>query len=295
MVLSHLQCLKLNQLVSLPFPHVFNQFCFDAHVFSIFYFQPANIRDPLNLTGLVVSGSPSEVASPLKAHRGRAKRKKRRKGPSEAQDLNASVDKVAETVKKQGDAIESNTVKPSTQSNEAKEPCTKSQSNRCQRSNAPGVRKSNRKRVFKYGNFDRYYGYRNAGSEDTRISHFKSEWFEGRDVLDIGCNNGQVTLAILQKFKPRTLKGIDIDVKLIGCARQSLESIVSNDKCMQQSNASSSNTSAINSCVTFVAGNYRSYYYYYYYCVCVCVCAHFLQQLTFCVLYFCRKLRFTFR
>lgn len=226
--------------------------------------HPANIRDPLNLTGQVVSGSLSELASPLKVHRSRAKRKKRRKGPSEAQDLNASVDKVTQTVEKQGDVNESTATKSSTELNQAKESSTNSRFNRFQRPNTAGVRKSNRKRVFKYGNFDRYYGYRNAGTEDTRLSHFKSEWFEGRDVLDIGCNNGSVTLAILQKFKPRTLKGIDIDVKLIGCARQSLESIVSNDECTQQSDASSSNASAINSRVTFVAGKKHCYCYYYY-------------------------------
>ena len=45
-----------------------------------------------------------------------------------------------------------------------------------------------------YGNYDKYYGYRNSGAfeEDVRLSLLKKEWFEGKDCLDIGSNTGQV-------------------------------------------------------------------------------------------------------
>ena len=45
-----------------------------------------------------------------------------------------------------------------------------------------------------YGNYDKYYGYRNSGAfeDDPRLGLLKKEWFEGRDCLDIGCNTGQV-------------------------------------------------------------------------------------------------------
>ena len=43
---------------------------------------------------------------------------------------------------------------------------------------------------FEYGNYNRYYGYRNPGTllfpgsiEDPRLYHFKPEWFFGKDVL----------------------------------------------------------------------------------------------------------------
>lgn len=32
--------------------------------------------------------------------------------------------------------------------------------------------------------------------EDPRLAVFKREWFEGRDCLDIGCNQGLITISI---------------------------------------------------------------------------------------------------
>ena len=45
-----------------------------------------------------------------------------------------------------------------------------------------------------YGNYDKYYGYRNSGAfeKDMRLSLLKEEWFKGKDCLDIGSNTGQV-------------------------------------------------------------------------------------------------------
>ncbi|XP_064382300.1 probable RNA methyltransferase Y17G7B.18 isoform X1 [Halichondria panicea] len=78
---------------------------------------------------------------------------------------------------------------------------------------------------FRYGNYDRYYGYRNSGvdEEDLRISMFQKEWFEGVDCLDIGCNTGQITIKIAQIFKPRKIVGIDIDHKLVQMAWKNLQ------------------------------------------------------------------------
>ena len=60
---------------------------------------------------------------------------------------------------------------------------------------------------FEYGNYSRYYGYRNPNQEDdVRLKYFRREWFEGKDVLDIGCNVGQVTMVIGKFFNPRYLK-----------------------------------------------------------------------------------------
>lgn len=42
-------------------------------------------------------------------------------------------------------------------------------------------------KMFEYGNYNRYYGYRNPGNQDDiRLKYFRPEWFVDRDVLDIG-------------------------------------------------------------------------------------------------------------
>ena len=58
------------------------------------------------------------------------------------------------------------------------------------------------KKCFEYGNYNRYYGYRNVDSaEDHRLKYLNPEWFRGKDVLDIGCNVGHMTLAVAKTFQ----------------------------------------------------------------------------------------------
>lgn len=75
-----------------------------------------------------------------------------------------------------------------------------------------------------YGNYDKYYGYRNSGvfEEDPRLGLLRREWFSGRDCLDIGCNTGQVTIRVARDLHPRRMVGIDIDSKLINMAWKNL-------------------------------------------------------------------------
>ena len=77
---------------------------------------------------------------------------------------------------------------------------------------------------FCYGNYNRYYGYRYGGvmARDARIDLFRKELFEGKDVLDIGCNTGQVTIAIAKNYHPKCITGIDIDGSLIRTARKNV-------------------------------------------------------------------------
>ncbi|RHY57917.1 hypothetical protein DYB30_008683, partial [Aphanomyces astaci] len=55
---------------------------------------------------------------------------------------------------------------------------------------------------LRVGNFKKYYAFRLGGAiegkleEDSRLSVFKKEWFEGKKALDIGCNSGDMTLEI---------------------------------------------------------------------------------------------------
>ena len=72
---------------------------------------------------------------------------------------------------------------------------------------------------FQYGNYNRYYGYRLEGS-DPRLQYLDPDWFRGKDVLDIGCNVGEVTMAIARDMLPTSITGIDIDPTLISKARK---------------------------------------------------------------------------
>jgi 7SK snRNA methylphosphate capping enzyme len=60
-----------------------------------------------------------------------------------------------------------------------------------------------------HGNYPSYYGYRSANTRvDNRMTFFQKEWFEGKNVLDIGCNAGQITLNIALHFNPVNIEGI---------------------------------------------------------------------------------------
>eukprot|EP00188_Purpureofilum_apyrenoidigerum_P005914 Plantae.Rhodophyta-Purpureofilum_apyrenoidigerum.ctg830.p1 GENE.Plantae.Rhodophyta-Purpureofilum_apyrenoidigerum.ctg830~~Plantae.Rhodophyta-Purpureofilum_apyrenoidigerum.ctg830.p1 ORF type:complete len:322 (-),score=79.55 Plantae.Rhodophyta-Purpureofilum_apyrenoidigerum.ctg830:540-1505(-) len=75
-----------------------------------------------------------------------------------------------------------------------------------------------------FGNYEGYRKRRTGGIEevDDRIDLFKREWFEGKDVVDLGCNEGAMTLAVARRFAPKNVLGVDIDDGLIRKARASL-------------------------------------------------------------------------
>lgn len=89
------------------------------------------------------------------------------------------------------------------------------------------VKKKEHKK-FPYGNYNRYYGYRSNSKnfEDVRLEIFKDypHLFKNKDLLDIGCNEGLVTLAVAKMFKLKSLTGVDIDMHLIGRARKNYRS-----------------------------------------------------------------------
>lgn len=84
------------------------------------------------------------------------------------------------------------------------------------------------KKKFQYGNYNQYYGYRNPGAvEDVRIRAFKPEWFQGKEVLDLGCNTGHLTLTIARNWRPACIVGLDIDGALIHAAKQNIRHYLS--------------------------------------------------------------------
>lgn len=85
-----------------------------------------------------------------------------------------------------------------------------------------------KQKKFQYGNYNKYYGYRNPGcSEDLRVRVFQPEWFEGKDVLDLGCNTGHLTLYIAKVLRPANILGLDIDGSLVHAARKNIRHYLS--------------------------------------------------------------------
>lgn len=78
--------------------------------------------------------------------------------------------------------------------------------------------------AYRYGNYDKYYGYRNPGAfqEDPRLKLLQRPWFEGKLCLDIGSNAGHLTVAIAKNFAPCRITGIEIDSKLVRVAWKNL-------------------------------------------------------------------------
>lgn len=88
--------------------------------------------------------------------------------------------------------------------------------------------KEQQKKKFQYGNYNKYYGYRNpSNSEDTRVRLLRREWFEGKDVLDLGCNSGHLTLYIAKMLRPSRILGLDIDGGLVHAARKNIRHYLS--------------------------------------------------------------------
>ncbi|ETE56545.1 hypothetical protein L345_17744, partial [Ophiophagus hannah] len=83
---------------------------------------------------------------------------------------------------------------------------------------------------FQYGNYCKYYGYRNPDCEDVRLRALKPEWFRGREVLDVGCNVGHLSLSVAKKWAPARLVGLDIDGALIHSARQNIRHYLSEEQ-----------------------------------------------------------------
>lgn len=82
---------------------------------------------------------------------------------------------------------------------------------------------------YQYGNYNRYYGYRNLHHEvDPRLKVFaqRKELFFGKDILDIGCNIGHITLSVARNLGAKSVTGIDIDRTLINIARKNVKHYV---------------------------------------------------------------------
>ncbi|TMW53835.1 hypothetical protein DOY81_001120 [Sarcophaga bullata] len=89
----------------------------------------------------------------------------------------------------------------------------------------PTKRNASREK-FIYGNYSQYYGYRNGDKDfhDIRLDVFaqNKEIFRDKQVLDIGCNSGFITMEVAKRFEVKSIIGLDIDKSLINQATKTL-------------------------------------------------------------------------
>jgi len=62
---------------------------------------------------------------------------------------------------------------------------------------------------------------------DARLGYFPREMFAGKDVLDVGCGAGDITLSVARDFGPRSVTGIDIDGSIIAAAKKNKQHYIS--------------------------------------------------------------------
>lgn len=82
---------------------------------------------------------------------------------------------------------------------------------------------------YRYGNFNYFHRYLSPFQNDPRTVLMCDDWFSEKDVLDIGCNAGQLALSIARIFGPRSILGVDIDKKLIDAARKNIRHFYDKD------------------------------------------------------------------
>lgn len=71
------------------------------------------------------------------------------------------------------------------------------------------------------GNYKGYYRKRDDAL--SRMDHFQEDWFIGRTCLDVGCNEGTVTVEVAKRFSPRMIIGVDGDGLLIDAAKSKVK------------------------------------------------------------------------
>jgi 7SK snRNA methylphosphate capping enzyme len=72
------------------------------------------------------------------------------------------------------------------------------------------------------GNYTTYYRNRRCDT-DERFSILRKDFFLGKRCIDIGCNEGKVTLMIAKSYLPSTIVGIDADKRLIDTANAAVK------------------------------------------------------------------------
>ncbi|XP_016923438.3 U6 snRNA methylphosphate capping enzyme Amus [Drosophila suzukii] len=89
-----------------------------------------------------------------------------------------------------------------------------------------GKPKHNKDHNFTYGNYKHYYGKRilDKNFRDIRLDVLgtQPDLFRGKQLLDIGCNSGHLSIQIAKTFEAKSLVGLDIDRGLVKDAQNTI-------------------------------------------------------------------------
>ena len=71
--------------------------------------------------------------------------------------------------------------------------------------------------LFVHGNYSSYYSRRFGEDlgDDPRLQVLDRRWFRNKRCMDIGCNDGRLTLTMASKYGCASMLGLDIDASLI--------------------------------------------------------------------------------
>ncbi|PAA92764.1 hypothetical protein BOX15_Mlig005655g2, partial [Macrostomum lignano] len=113
-----------------------------------------------------------------------------------------------------------------------------------------------------YGNFRADYNRQTRGAsefnigqmQDDRLQLLQQDWYTGRDVLDIGCNDGVFSMRIAEAMGIKSLTGLDIDEELVRTAQSYLEDRLR--ELEKEEEGKSPDRGGFPYNITFKAGNY---------------------------------------
>lgn len=89
--------------------------------------------------------------------------------------------------------------------------------------------KTSFRKVYFYGNTPRYHCHRYLECfRNLNNPMLENSWFEGKDCLDVGCNEGILMLLLAYERKVKSYIGIDLDFNLIVKATKNLRFLKSN-------------------------------------------------------------------
>ncbi|ESO05521.1 hypothetical protein HELRODRAFT_111074 [Helobdella robusta] len=73
-----------------------------------------------------------------------------------------------------------------------------------------------------HGNFNLFSSYKNSHYHDKRLDSLPRDKFLDKEVLEIGCNSGFVSIKLSKDFMAKKVLGVDINEKLVNASRSNL-------------------------------------------------------------------------